>query len=145
MKSAAVVLAVALAVGTPVFAQSTMTLDTFVTQANRIPMNPLAAVRPDARRLVGVAGRAFDAVEAAAQAIASSVQPRWTIEHVGCTTTLPCLAISSAGRHSRATKLVASSTVTPAHCAARSPSSQWFSSARPWVQEAASTTTGSSP
>ena len=62
MKSAAVVLAVALAVGTPVFAQSTMTLDTFVTQANRIPMNPLAAVRPDARRLVGVAGRAFDAV-----------------------------------------------------------------------------------
>lgn len=55
---------VALSVGlsAPAFAQPAMTLDAFVTQANRIPLNPLAAIRPDARRLVGVANRSFDTV-----------------------------------------------------------------------------------
>lgn len=55
---------VALSVGlaTTAFAQPAMTLDAFVTQANRIPLNPLAAIRPDARRLVGVANRSFDTV-----------------------------------------------------------------------------------
>lgn len=33
-------------------AQSGMTLDTFVTQANRIPMNATAMLRADARRLM---------------------------------------------------------------------------------------------
>ena len=33
-------------------AQSGMTLDAFVTQANRIPMNPTAMLRGDARRLM---------------------------------------------------------------------------------------------
>jgi hypothetical protein len=38
-------------VATPVFAQ-TRTLDTFVTEANRIPLNPTSAIRSDARRLM---------------------------------------------------------------------------------------------
>lgn len=46
----------------PAFAQANMTLDTFVTQANRIPMNPLAALRPDARRLMGVVNQAFETI-----------------------------------------------------------------------------------
>ncbi|HEV7351827.1 MAG TPA: hypothetical protein VGN74_01685 [Brevundimonas sp.] len=33
-------------------AQSGRTLDTFVTEANRVPMNPTAMLRADARRLV---------------------------------------------------------------------------------------------
>ena len=55
--------ALSVVVATPAFAQAGMTLDTFVTQANQIPLNPLAALRPDARRLVGVANRAFDTVK----------------------------------------------------------------------------------
>jgi hypothetical protein len=43
-------------------AQSGMTLDDFVTRANRIPMNPAAMLRPDAHRLKGEAERAFRAV-----------------------------------------------------------------------------------
>ncbi len=43
-------------------AQSAMTLDSFVTRANRIPLNPTAMLRPDAHRLKGEAERAFDAV-----------------------------------------------------------------------------------
>ena len=62
MKTAAIALAVAVACAAPTVAQSAMTLDTFVTQANRIPLNPLSAIRPDARRLVGVANGAFDTV-----------------------------------------------------------------------------------
>ena len=64
MRIAAIVLAAVVACATPVVAQSAMTLDAFVTQANRIPMNPLAAVRPDARRLVRVANQAFETVGA---------------------------------------------------------------------------------
>jgi len=60
---AAVVAAVSVAVAAPAFAQATMTLDAFVTQANRIPLNPLAALRPDARRLMGVANGAFATVK----------------------------------------------------------------------------------
>lgn len=62
MKPAAVVLACAVTLATPALAQSSMTLDAFVTQANGIPLNPLSAIRPDARRLVGVANRAFETV-----------------------------------------------------------------------------------
>lgn len=43
-------------------AQSGMTLDTFVTRANRIPLNPTAMLRPDAHRLKGEAERAFRTV-----------------------------------------------------------------------------------
>lgn len=43
-------------------AQSGMTLESFVTRANRIPMNATAMLRPDAHRLKGEAERAFNAV-----------------------------------------------------------------------------------
>lgn len=43
-------------------AQSRMTLDDFVTRANRIPLNPTAMLRPDAHRLKGEAERAFRTV-----------------------------------------------------------------------------------
>lgn len=40
-------------------AQSAMTLDAYVTQANRIPMNPTAILRSDTRRLIGVTNESF--------------------------------------------------------------------------------------
>ena len=43
-------------------AQSSMTLESFVTRANRIPLNATAMLRPDAHRLKGEAERAFSAV-----------------------------------------------------------------------------------
>lgn len=43
-------------------AQAGMTLDDFVTRANRIPLNPTAMLRPDAHRLKGEAERAFRSV-----------------------------------------------------------------------------------
>ena len=43
-------------------AQSRMTLDDFVTRANRIPLNPTSMLRPDAHRLKGEAERAIGAV-----------------------------------------------------------------------------------
>ena len=43
-------------------AQSGMTLDDFVTRANRIPLNATAMLRPDAHRLKGEAERAFRTV-----------------------------------------------------------------------------------
>jgi hypothetical protein len=55
------VLAACLAAGSAL-AQSAMTLDSFVTQANRIPLNPAAVLRPDFHRLQGEAERAFEAV-----------------------------------------------------------------------------------
>lgn len=54
-------LALAMAAG-PALAQSAMTLDAFVTRANRIPLNPTAMLRPDAHRLKGEAERAFRTV-----------------------------------------------------------------------------------
>lgn len=56
----AAVFAALLFVGTA-SAQS-MTLDSFVTRANRIPLNPTAMLRPDAHRLKGEAERAFRTV-----------------------------------------------------------------------------------
>jgi len=64
MRIAAIALAAAAACTTPAFAQSSATLDAFVTRANRIPLNPLAALRPDARRLMNEANAAFTAVGA---------------------------------------------------------------------------------
>lgn len=43
-------------------AQSGGTLESFVTRANRIPLNATAMLRPDAHRLKGEAERAFNAV-----------------------------------------------------------------------------------
>lgn len=43
-------------------AQSAMTLESFVTRANRIPLNATALLRPDAHRLKGEAERAFRTV-----------------------------------------------------------------------------------
>ncbi len=43
-------------------AQSAMTLNDFVTRANRIPLNPTAMLRPDAHRLKGEVERAFRTV-----------------------------------------------------------------------------------
>lgn len=43
-------------------AQSGMTLDDFITRANRIPLNATAMLRPDAHRLKGEAERAFRTV-----------------------------------------------------------------------------------
>ena len=43
-------------------AQSAMTLNDFVTRANRIPLNQTAMLRPDAHRLKGEAERAFRTV-----------------------------------------------------------------------------------
>lgn len=43
-------------------AQSGTTLDSFVTRANRIPLNPTALLMPDTRRLQGEAQTAFTAV-----------------------------------------------------------------------------------
>lgn len=49
---------------TAVTAQSAMTLDNFVTRANRIPMNAAGMLMPDAYRLKSEAERAFRAVGA---------------------------------------------------------------------------------
>lgn len=43
-------------------AQASRTLDGFVTEANRIPMNATSALRPSAHRLKGEVQRAFGAV-----------------------------------------------------------------------------------
>jgi hypothetical protein len=40
----------------------TRTLDTFVTEANRVPLNPTSAFRSDARRLMREGNAAFTAV-----------------------------------------------------------------------------------
>lgn len=45
-----------------------MTLDAFVTRANRIPLNATAMLRPDAHRLKSEAERAFLAVRGEVQA-----------------------------------------------------------------------------
>ncbi len=57
----AIGMAACLAAGS-VAAQSAMTLDDFVTRANRIPLNPTAMLRPDAHRLKGEVERAFQTV-----------------------------------------------------------------------------------
>ena len=63
MKKLALVLAVMLTISaTAAQAQSAMTLDAFVTRANRIPLNPAAMLMPDAHRLKGEAERAFRTV-----------------------------------------------------------------------------------
>lgn len=57
----AVVAAACVAAGSA-SAQSAMTLESFVTRANRIPLNPSALLRPDAHRLKSEAERAFNSV-----------------------------------------------------------------------------------
>ena len=55
------VLAAAL-LASSVQAQPARTLDAFVTEANRIPLNPTAALHPNARRLVRETNAAFKTV-----------------------------------------------------------------------------------
>lgn len=63
MKNLAAALSVVLALSaTMAQAQTAMTLDAFVTRANRIPLNPAAMLMPDAHRLKGEAERAFRTV-----------------------------------------------------------------------------------
>lgn len=47
---------------TSALAQAAANLDSFVTRANRIPLNATAMLRPDAHRLKGEAERAISAV-----------------------------------------------------------------------------------
>ena len=61
MKKLALALAVSL-LATAAAAQSAMTLDAFVTRANRIPMNAAGMLMPDAYRLKSEAERAFRTV-----------------------------------------------------------------------------------
>ena len=61
LASVLVLLGILLAPGAAL-ARPAMTLDTFVTQANRVPMNPTSALRSDARRLMREANTGFTTV-----------------------------------------------------------------------------------
>lgn len=58
----AVVATILASVATPVMAQDGRTLDTFVTEANRVPLNATAMLRADGRRLAGEFRTAFATV-----------------------------------------------------------------------------------
>ncbi|MFC0633160.1 hypothetical protein [Brevundimonas balnearis] len=47
-----IIAAAVLLLAAPASAQTTRTLDQFVTEANRVPLNPTSALRADARRLM---------------------------------------------------------------------------------------------
>jgi len=60
--ASAVVAAGLLLLAVPAVAQGARTLDTFVTEANRVPLNPTAMLRSDARRLAGEFRAAFGTI-----------------------------------------------------------------------------------
>ncbi|MBU1539991.1 MAG: hypothetical protein KKA37_10750 [Alphaproteobacteria bacterium] len=62
MKKIALALMAACLMAGSAAAQAGMTLDDFVSRANRIPLNATAMLRPDAHRLKGEAERAFRTV-----------------------------------------------------------------------------------
>jgi hypothetical protein len=62
MRAIVVAVLTALLVAGAASAQSGPTLESFVTRANRIPLNPTAMLRPDAHRLKGEAEQAFRTV-----------------------------------------------------------------------------------
>lgn len=63
MKSLAVALGLAAALfASAALAQTPMTLDAYVTQANRIPLNPTAILRSDTRRLIRVTNESFEVI-----------------------------------------------------------------------------------
>lgn len=64
MRAFAVAVVAAILFAGAASAQAAMTLESFVTRANRIPLNPTAMLRPDAHRLKGEAERAFRTVGA---------------------------------------------------------------------------------
>lgn len=65
-----------LAIATPGGAQTpARTLDAFVTEANRIPMNPTAMVRPSARRIMNEATDAMGGVVQEARAAQAAGRP----------------------------------------------------------------------
>lgn len=73
---AAIVAAFACLLAGAASAQSAMTLDEFVTRANRIPLNATAMLRPDAHRLKGEGERAFrNVITEVRQARAAGRQP----------------------------------------------------------------------
>lgn len=55
-------IAASLLLGAGAVSAQTRTLDTFVTEANRVPLNPTAMLRSDARRLAGEFRAAFATV-----------------------------------------------------------------------------------
>lgn len=61
----------------PAMAQ-TMPLNDFVERANRIPLNPTSAIRPDARRLVREFNAAMSALSAEQRALREAGRPRAT-------------------------------------------------------------------
>ena len=64
------------ALGAPDFARAqTRTLDAFVAEANRVPMNATAAFRPSARRLLNEGGEAMRAVIQEARAARAAGRP----------------------------------------------------------------------
>lgn len=67
MRAIPIAALVACLVAGPVAAQSGPTLESFVTRANRIPLNATAMLRPDAHRLKGEVERAFGAVRGEVQ------------------------------------------------------------------------------
>lgn len=56
-------------------AQSAMTLDAFVTQANRIPLNPTSALRSDARRLMRETNAGFAVIRTEIRADRAAGRP----------------------------------------------------------------------
>lgn len=62
MRTAFIAVITACLVAGAASAQSAMTLESFVSRANRIPLNATALLRPDAHRLKGEAERAFRTV-----------------------------------------------------------------------------------
>ena len=71
MKAAAIAVVAALALSTLPGAAAAMSVQEFLTSANRIPRNPTALLRSDTRRLMNEIGGAFKAVrddQAAARA-----------------------------------------------------------------------------
>ena len=68
-------LCAATAAALPAAAQPTRTLDAFVADANRIPMNPTAMLRPSARRLMTEASNAMGAVVEEARTAQAAGRP----------------------------------------------------------------------
>lgn len=65
-----------LVIATPGVAQTpARTLDAFLTEANRIPMNPTALVRPSARRIMNEATDAMGSVVQEARAAQAAGRP----------------------------------------------------------------------
>ena len=74
IRGIALILAAGL-LATGVQAQPARTLDAFLVEANRVPLNPTAMLRPSARRLAGEASDAFKVVGAEIRAARAAGRP----------------------------------------------------------------------